>query len=498
MSLVGALAGKASFVVSPAMQLKGRLRHALEPRDLVVIGVVLAAAFPLAMVVTSGNPLAVALTVLPVLLVVILPLKHSSLFLVVLAMAFTFIRGDGEASALTLSPADLALVVFCVAVLGTLNRRAPADPVDSSGLKTAWAYAWVFTLMGALSLLSVFLFDRDRHPDLLYGSYAVMKIIAVMVFFLAVAHYLQHHGREGEEYLLRTWSGVSIVVVSVAAAAGLLNVFGLSTGFTSWMFYSYRLQGTLSNPNAFAAYVILSLSVVLAYAASRNRPRAPLLVSTVFMFAILLTGSRAAFPSLIAGGLVVCATSGTVRAFLKRLLPVLLLMLWLMFSLASRVPGLAALARATEGAEQGGEADSRFDVWAIAFDLWLHNPLTGAGIGQFRVAATLSEGYRVRIIPHNTYLSYLSEVGTVGFLIALSLPILVGYRLFRLHRAGDLVASCLLIGLVAFGIQGATLNLENLRPFWVALALMFAYTVRRQHVAREGVPPERAQLEVDR
>jgi O-antigen ligase len=487
MSLAGTLADTANLVASPARRLTVRLRRRLEPRDLAVIGVLLVVALPLAALVTSGSAVVVLLTLLLALIAFVLPLKHSSLFLLVIALPFSIVLGEGS-SALTLSPGDIALVVFGIAVLGTLSRGALAGERGDAGLRVAWMYAWAFVVLGIFSLLSIYLLHSSANPDLLYSAFSAVKIVVVMVYLLAVLHYLHHSGREGEEYLLRTWSGVSIVIVGVATAVGLLtNIAGVSNGFTSWMMYSYRLQGTMPNPNAFSAYVIISLSVVLAYAAMRGRERAPLLVSTVFMLAVLLTGSRAAFPSLILGGFVVYATGRAIRPFLRRLIPVLLLMFWLMFSLAAQIPGLSALARATEGATQDGQADERFDYWWAAVELWLHNPLFGVGIGQFQVAATELKGFEVRIIPHNTYLSYLSELGTIGFVIALSLPVFVGYRLFRLHRKNDLVASCLLIGLVGFAIQATTLNLENLRPFWVALALMFAYAVRREH---EHPPPD--------
>lgn len=433
-----------------------------------IIFMVVAAAASL--VIVGAGTLAWALVVTLVVALVV-SLRHGTMRLLVAALPISFLFGPPDAT-INASPADFVLIFATFGCLLSLHG-SDLDRPQAARIKTFLVYASAVLMVESLSLLWVGLLQSDS-PLLTYAVLGMFKIVSVLVYFGVFLLYLTVHP-EAFKDILSAWWWVSTIIVSIGAVVGMMNIFGIQSPLTDIMLEAYRLRGTLTDPNAFASYCILSLSLILVLRASKGQ-RAPILLTSVFMLAILLTGSRAAAPALIVAGLVVALTSAPMRKFLTPVVPSVLITAGLMYFVTSGPLQVEAFDRVGTGVESQGADDIRFLLWRTALDLWTNNPIFGVGIGQYQVAGEKFLGYPPGNIPHNTYLSLLAEFGIVGFIAVLSVPVLVGHQLYKLHRTKDIVASCLLIGFLTFAVQAMTLNLENFRPFWAFLGISLVYT----------------------
>jgi len=414
------------------------------------------------------------------LVVLLLGLRNGAMRLLIALLPVSILFGP-PSNTINASPADFVLIFVTVGALAALHR-ARLEREDVARLKTVLVYACAVVMLTALSLFYVVEIKPDG-PLTTYAILGLFKMCSVMLFLGTFTLYLTVH-RDAFVDLLGTWKVVATVIAVVSVLVAMASALGVHTPLTDTMMEAYRLRGTLTDPNAFAAYCILSVALIYAYRAFKGQ-RAPVLLSAVFLVAILLTGSRAAAPAILLAGLFVALTSAPMRRFLLPVLPSVGLALAVIYAAAAG-PEVAAFSRVSEGVEGGGEDDIRFVLWRTAFDLWTNNPIFGVGIGQYQEAGTDLLGYAPGNIPHHTYLSLMSEFGTIGFLVVLSLPAYVGYRLYKMHRAKDLVASCLFIGFLTFAVQAMTLNLENFRPFWAFVAFALVYTTRPRG---QGVDP---------
>jgi O-antigen ligase len=404
-------------------------------------------------------------------------LRQGTMRLLVAALPTSIMYGPPETT-INASPADFILIFAVAGALAGL-ARAHLDREEASWMKAVLVYACAVIVVVSLSLLWVVLLKGDS-PLLTYSILGNVKLVSVMVYF-AVFALVMTVQPDAFEDLLVTWKWVSSVIVVVGVAVGVLLVVGVHTPLTDTFMEAYRLRGPLADPNAFAAYCVLSLSLIYVLRMLRNQ-RAPVLMTAMFLVAILLTGSRAAAPAVMLAGLVVVCTSAPMRKFLMPVVPSVGITVILMFLAASAPSQVEAISRVGTGVEGSTQDDIRYQLWSTATRLWTDNPVFGVGIGQFQAAGQDLLGFAPGNIPHQTYLSLLAELGVIGFLVILSMPAVVGYRLYKLHRAKNTVASAMLIGFLTFAVQAMTLNLENFRPFWAFLGIAYVYTcwVRRQ------------------
>jgi O-antigen ligase len=143
-----------------------------------------------------------------------------------------------------------------------------------------------------------------------------------------------------------------------------------------------------------------------------------------------------------------------------------------------RAPGwldLPGLGRLTTSAHSVG-TDSRFQLWSRAFHLWTHHPLFGIGIGQFgRYSSDIlgtSPITGTGFIAHNTFLSFLAELGAFGFLLSVGGILSLTYIAARADHLDGAVRASLLIGILVLWAEMMTLNLQNVRYVWIFAGLL--------------------------
>ena len=132
----------------------------------------------------------------------------------------------------------------------------------------------------------------------------------------------------------------------------------------------------------------------------------------ISLIALLLTGKRAHI-------LFSCAAlffayyaymSNRRKTRLVRTFGILIGVLVGVYIIANYIPALAVfMTRFADTAESGDNTLGRTQMWAIAFDLFLDNPLFGIGWGQF-IHRNIHEWNA-----HNIYVQLLCETGIIGF-----------------------------------------------------------------------------------
>ncbi|MEQ8704677.1 MAG: O-antigen ligase family protein [Phaeodactylibacter sp.] len=116
------------------------------------------------------------------------------------------------------------------------------------------------------------------------------------------------------------------------------------------------------------------------------------------------------------------------------------------------------------GAEAANEAErnilDRYHLWQHTLELIKAHPLKGVGAGNWKIefpkyggssAARFEEKDKLRVRPHNEYLSISSELGLVGLLLFLSLMATTAFSalklVFRTNEEQKLISGIVLVGI---------------------------------------------------
>ncbi|MEM1205314.1 MAG: O-antigen ligase family protein [Acidobacteriota bacterium] len=215
-----------------------------------------------------------------------------------------------------------------------------------------------------------------------------------------------------------------------------------------------RLRGTFVNPDHFVFFLVIVLTCVSAWLwwsvrkalnqtkSSLDRrlvlPVIPLTLFVVLFAGIAWSGSRAGILVAVASVLV----QGTLLSIHYR-----------RWQLGASTFGLVLLGfggiaffgwrrgleRWLETSAYEVATNARLDAWAATFDLWLHAPLTGFGLGTFRQSLPLVQPVTMDGVWHHAHSDVLELLATAGLIAAaLAVAGLVAlYRcLWRVLRRG--------------------------------------------------------------
>jgi O-antigen ligase len=322
-----------------------------------------------------------------------------------------------------------------------------------------------------------------------------------------------------------------LVAGTAEALLGLVQAYSI-TGPASFVVEDLltRAYGTIGAPNSFAGYINMSLPLALALTAyfwgkwfgerraahpfdrpgyiSLRRLKWPLVltgVSAMLFWTVLTTLSRGAWVGLAAGVvvMVLClgkrATAAVVGLVVAGLILVGLAGAGALPSVISdRVTQLTSqLAifdpRGLVPTPENYALVERMVHWQVAGNMFLDQPWTGVGIGNFN---ELFNEYGVQGWPysrghaHNYYLHMLGETGVIGFtfyLMMLITALVVGFRSLRRARArSDTYGEAVVIGalgiLVTLMVHNIFENLHalNMGIHWVAALALFTLVDRER------------------
>ena len=108
------------------------------------------------------------------------------------------------------------------------------------------------------------------------------------------------------------------------------------------------------------------------------------------------------------------------------------------------------------------EGSSRFEIWGVALQTFLHTLGFGTGIGG--ISASMSKFTTGIIVPHNLFLEILVEFGIIIFMIFIVFLLKLYYKSFKLRDKK--LKSFLYIALMPFPVY-CIIDSGYLLNYWV-------------------------------
>lgn len=403
----------------------------------------------------TGDWLANAARVLAIALVLALPFAGGYMF-------------DPNVLGTGLWALVCALAAALAGALGSARVR--------SGLGHAtWPLAGFVAWLGVATITSVYL-----HASLL-GLLHIGSYVALMAVF--ASHFSDERWRP--------WAWVGI-----AAGGAAEGIIGLRDWTQTVIFQgdpSWRIFGTMYNPNVLAGYLLVAIPavmVVLAMSWRRTveepeRPRFALIGAGFALLitgaALLLTGSRAGLLGAMFGAVVFAIAAPTrIRARWLVAAGVALVLLVL------AAPPLRN--RLVSAATQSHSAIFRWYTWLGTADMVQERPLLGFGPGTFEHAYPQYARVGFTRMAHETPLQIAAEAGVPALLLVLAGVVLIGRRLVSgLAGGGMRAVECAagLAALVAVGLH----NLADYTWYVPAVGLTLAAAVGLALAASRDDPP---------
>jgi len=345
--------------------------------------------------------------------------------------------------------------IFCLSLLGW--ERGYITGPRRCGLELyflIWVWVVIFTtIFSPHQWITIFPLER--------------LIIGLIFFYLLLWHFQDF---SSQKFLL--WS--VFIFTCLISFIGIISCLSKTRLFFPFAENLYFVRGTLISPNNYAGLINLSLFLGFGLMMSIRQPKALPLTETISKKALagipVMIFLVALFLSLSRGGWVAFFLAGSgllfwlgINARAKRLKSYLLIsgavfILGTILSISLYEKPIFDTARTFKGYLKEPEAitmDTRTLIWKSALKMAQDYPLTGIGLGAFRIAFP---GYRypgVNQGPHHSYndlIELMSETGLISFFIFL-LILGKGFLIFlkRYREEMDPAQKKLAIG-VLFGI----------------------------------------------
>jgi O-antigen ligase len=281
-------------------------------------------------------------------------------------------------------------------------------------------------------------------------------------------------------WLVGSFLAGAFVVVSLGVLDGSLNSASSED----------RLSGAGVNPNQLGTYLVVV--VIVAAVLTANRRWSPTARAAVFAvtalagIGVLMTLSRGALVGLAAALILAPLAIGRGRRSIALLFVIIAAVGSVAFYTALAPPG--SVQRVTHPERGGGTG--REDLWRVGWRMVKAKPLAGVGAGNFPVASIhylLRPGASNRDeiivdkqkVAHNIYLTVLSELGTIGFVL---FAVILGQCLVRAGQAArqfrdrndltmELVARGLFLALVSLFVADFFSSALYSKQLWLLLAI---------------------------
>ncbi len=321
---------------------------------------------------------------------------------------FAFSRSIGFT---TVTLSKVALVAI---VIGFLLRKMSLGPLPPQPARSLLLSVTLVAATVALSMWHASALAPAARETLKWLEYAVIFAVC------ATAYY-----NDPDEALIR-W-GVLITTALVAALAIPELFTGANSGVIIARTEVPRIAGPLEGPNQLAAYLGLTLPVILAYTLKQGRRWPEIFTIAAGIIATLLSFSRGGIVSLLLALFIVavlCVQSKLAKSvFAAAAIAVLIA------SAASWRLVAGGIGLVTTGAhhriEIRGGLGTRRDLWEAAVSLWRAHPLWGIGAGNYELEVGKLLRAPIKTHANSFYLQSLVEGG---------LP-LVGATLFLVYNS---------------------------------------------------------------
>ncbi len=296
----------------------------------------------------------------------------------------------------------------------------------------------------------------------------------VIIYFLLV-------NLIANERRLKTASWILILCTTYLAVQGILLSRGIAVGNIS--LYQDRVvsTGIFGDPNDLAMSLIVGLPFVFyLFFFERFVLKKMILVASgsLILYCILLTGSRGGMLGLaVVVYLLLRRKTGTIVG--------IVLALVCLFGLLFIAPS-SSMERFTEASLTEETGHSRIEHWYHGWQMFLSNPITGVGMGNY-------PEYANGFVAHNSFVHVAAEIGIVGISIWIGLFYFAFKNLMAIKRKTDkaervsfdlTLADSLKASLTGFIVCGFSLS----RQYQYIPYILIALSVSTYHISsgRDG------------
>jgi O-antigen ligase len=246
------------------------------------------------------------------------------------------------------------------------------------------------------------------------------------------------------------------------------SVVGMYRSGVEAMYRRYSASGF--NPNDIAVIFALGLPVAWFLATEHvegKRGRVLQLVNLAYVpagvFAMLLTGTRAALLASVPAIVYMLGSSGRLRPALRVAMVVVLI--GAVLGVVTLIPQATLQRLSTVGTSiTTGDIGGRAAIWKESLGLFADRPFTGVGSGAHERAAV-----KTSKVAHNVFLSVLAELGVVGFALFVSVLAITVYQAARQDRR---MMTFWLTVLLTWAIGVLTVTWEHRKQTWLFLSLV--------------------------
>lgn len=370
------------------------------------------------------------------------------------------------------------LMIFLLSLLGSIQNIEretviPFIPITTLVILTGCSFILLITRrvnvlilksplfigINSFGLLILFSTFYSKYP-LLTASRALQFIIVTNCLYLTLSHI------DDLKSLFEKIAKIIIIFTLIACLYGIIiyqfgtsySTHGIATTGIKFIgmelnqrMYGHRISSFLGNPNPFGVRIMVSALACLYFLRQYNDMRYGLLM-IIFLYALILTGSRASVAGLIGGAAIFlnyAYLKNNLGAAALRTLLLGLSLITLGYLLID--PEVIKEVFSLMG-RKSNTLSGREIAWAALMEQIKESPYLGIGY-RISTEAILKDNFIDVSNSHNLYLSILSEIGLIGFLLFIYLYITPTIKYFSFREKNErsilkLATTCILISLL--------------------------------------------------
>ncbi len=276
----------------------------------------------------------------------------------------------------------------------------------------------------------------------------------------------------------------------VAASAALIGYFNVVPGLYDIFTEFGRARGTFKDPNVLGAFLVPALLYAFNVVLTSRFRRASFwaLALPLLLFGTLLSFSRGAWLNLLVAlavySFITFGIAATNRDRIKLIISIVLAAVLAVGVLAAAqsIPKVAELMGERASFEQSYDVgpEGRFGGQEKAAELVATHPL---GIG----ALEFGRVYHNEDV-HEVYLNMYLNTGWVGgtlYIFLVFTTLVLGLKLVLRDRGGDGVSAVLVAAFFGMALEGAVIDTDHWRHFYLIMAMIWGMALARPSEARD-------------
>lgn len=388
-------------------------------------------------------------------------LLHGQLFLTILISFFVVIEP---------APYEFAAILLglcCLLAHVSLDRTS----VPMTALMVLWMLGGVFAVLNVL--------DQDKT-----GRYVLISLFMAFTTIIYAGLFAQDTMRR-----LAIMNRAYILAAMIASLLGIAGYFSAFPGAFELFTSNARATATFKDPNVFGPFLIFPLLILMQQLLVGRIRLHQLAALFIIMAGLFLSFSRGAWfhftvsAVLTIGLMILTAPDMRARARLTLTTTMTLLGLFAIFAFALSFDAIGEMFKARAQLIQyydAGSSMGRFNLQQLAIAAMVDNPL---GLGPFEFVRLYG------LQQHNVYLQAFLVYGWLGgaaYVSLLVVTLIAGFRAAFIRAPWQLVLIAALGAFVGEIAEGAIIDTDHWRHFFLLLGLIWALFAASVHHRRRG------------